>query len=90
MAVKQEIEAIYENQVFRPVRAVRNVPDHAIVRLSIEEIRDPGSAAAEGMRRFSAIERLAQAAFAGLSDEEAAALAAARLDQKHFFERPTS
>ena len=48
------------------------------------------TAFAADVAKLDDIERLAEAAFGGLSDAEAAALSAARLDQQRFFERPDS
>ena len=88
--MKREIEAIYEDHVFRPVTAVEDVPEHAVVRLSIEEVRSPHRGGADQLPLVAEMERLAQEAFTGLSESEAAALDAARLDQQHFFEHPAS
>jgi predicted DNA-binding antitoxin AbrB/MazE fold protein len=90
--VKRRIEAVYEDDVFRPLRPVEDLPNRT--RLTIE-VSDPEEGAQGQMpgaekERIALIERLARGAFGNLDPAEETAVRAARLDQQHFFDRTLS
>ena len=94
--MSQTIEAIYENGVFKPLRPVA-LPEGATVRFKPQS-DDPVE---EQIRQRLLVEGIDESdielafaklrplwsAFDSLTKEEDAALAEARLDQQHFFDR---
>jgi predicted DNA-binding antitoxin AbrB/MazE fold protein len=81
MGVKQSIPAVYEDGVFKPLEPVYGVADHAQVHLIIQTEEDMVQHIAES-------ERLARESLESLTEEQLAIIAAAALDQEHFFNRP--
>ena len=81
MGVKQSIPAVYEDGVFKPLEPVYGVTDHARVYLIVQTEEDIAQHIAES-------ERLARESLDGLTEEQLAIIAAAVLDQEHFFDRP--
>ncbi|HJY81097.1 MAG TPA: adenylate/guanylate cyclase domain-containing protein [Candidatus Binatia bacterium] len=71
------LAAIYQGGLFRPLEPVE-LPEHIKVQLTVETEE-------EAEARAQAILELARQSYAGLSEEEMAAVEAARLDTTRFF-----
>jgi predicted DNA-binding antitoxin AbrB/MazE fold protein len=88
-AVRQEFEAVFEDNVLRPLTPVPNLPEHVRLRVTVE-VPEPELSAADREARVAEIERLADELASMMTDEDWKAIEDARLDQKHFFDRPKS
>ncbi|MBI3974184.1 MAG: antitoxin family protein [Chloroflexi bacterium] len=84
--MKQVVDAVYEDNVFRPQTPVAGVPEHVRLRLVVETAAVE-EAPEDLEARIADIERLADAALGGLTPDEEAALQGARLEQQNFFDR---
>ena len=84
------VDAVFEGGVFRPLTPVVDVAERARVRLTLEVPAPAPAPPPDGDARIAELERLAVATFDAFTPEEETALHAARLDQKHFFDRTAS
>lgn len=74
----QTIEAIYKEGALHPLQPLEGLEENVHVRVTIEPLTEP---------ELEAILELAFATYEGLTDEQIAAIEAARFDQEHFFHR---
>jgi hypothetical protein len=88
--MKREVEAVYDGEALRPVTPVGALPANARLRVTIEVAPPYRPTPEEREARVAELQRLAEAAFGGLTPDEEQALRAARLDDHRFFDRSSS
>lgn len=79
----QNVEAIFEEGVFKPLQPINDLREHQRVTLTVTP--QPAKVSDE---EIEAMLELAFETYEGLSEEQIRAIEAARLDQEQFFKRP--